>query len=176
MIFCFDTETTGLILPGPLSSPRQPRIIEFAAVLMDYQGDICEEFQILCDPGIPIPPETTAIHHITDEHVKGRRPFSDYAGRINLMMASAKEMSGHNVMFDIQMMEIEALRSGFKLEVPKHIICTVEETEWINGRRMRLADLHHYLFNEPVVEAHRAMADVRTQARCLHELRKRRLA
>ena len=56
-----DLETTGL-------SVNSDRIIELAVILVSPQGDVLEKVRRF-NPGIPIPPEATAIHGITDEDV-----------------------------------------------------------------------------------------------------------
>lgn len=58
-----DVETTGF-------SPANDRVVEVACVCVD--GDrIVDRWATLVDPGIPIPPRTTAIHGITDAMVRG---------------------------------------------------------------------------------------------------------
>ena len=58
-LICIDCETTGL-------DPTTDRLIEVAVVKFN-SDEILESYETLVDPEIPIPPETTAIHHITDE-------------------------------------------------------------------------------------------------------------
>ena len=64
----FDTETTGL-------SPVDDRVLEIGAVSFrlgtDGSGEPIDRFEQLVDPGIPIPPELTLIHGITDSMVYG---------------------------------------------------------------------------------------------------------
>lgn len=60
-----DTETTGL--------HDAARIVEVAVLGMD--GTVL--FESLVNPGVPIPPEATAVHGITDEMVKDAPTFSD---------------------------------------------------------------------------------------------------
>lgn len=62
----YDTETTGL-------SPERECIIELAA----YDRDRNAEFVTLINPGRPIPPEASAIHHITDEMVAEAPSFPE---------------------------------------------------------------------------------------------------
>lgn len=54
----YDTETTGI-------KAEKDRIIEIAA----YDPTLNRSFEKLINPGIPIPAEASAIHHITDEMV-----------------------------------------------------------------------------------------------------------
>ena len=58
----FDLETTGINI-------SQDRIVEISFLKVFPNGD--EEVKSKrVNPGIPIPPESTAIHGITDEDVK----------------------------------------------------------------------------------------------------------
>ncbi len=70
-----DTETTGL-------SPETDRVVEFAAVPIRWasgvdttapgaQVEIDEGASSLVYPGVPIPPQASAVHHLIDEDVEG---------------------------------------------------------------------------------------------------------
>jgi DNA polymerase-3 subunit epsilon len=67
-----DTETTGL-------DPATDKVIELALTKFEYArgtgevGRVLAVYDGLEDPGMPIPPESTALHGITDEMVRGRR-------------------------------------------------------------------------------------------------------
>ena len=100
----FDIESTG-------TSPRKDRIIELAAVKVLPDGSE-EERCWLLNPTIPIPPETTAIHGITDEIVKGCPTFADKADEI-LAFFDGCDVSGFNAdRFDIPCLEEEFARLG----------------------------------------------------------------
>jgi len=59
----FDTETTD-------KEPAMAKIVQLG-VLLDKGDDVPEIIMnALCDPGFPIPPETTEIHGISDKHVE----------------------------------------------------------------------------------------------------------
>ena len=60
-IVFFDLETTGL-------NPVHDRIVEISALKINVDGQE-EQKTWLVNPGCPIPPETTAIHHISDDDV-----------------------------------------------------------------------------------------------------------
>jgi DNA polymerase-3 subunit epsilon len=104
-ILVFDTETTGLDVAAD-------RIVSAGGVRMHglriYPTHI---FDILCDPEMPIPPRSTAIHGITDAMVAGAPKFSDVADRI---AAACREMVvvGHNIGFDMAMIERETKLVG----------------------------------------------------------------
>ncbi len=70
-IVFFDLETTGTDI-------ARDRIVQIAALKMHPDGK--EELRTrLINPGIPIPPSATAIHHITNEMVAQEPRFRDIA-------------------------------------------------------------------------------------------------
>ena len=111
----FDIESTG-------TSPRKDRIIELAAIKVSPEGS--EERKCwLLNPGIPIPPETTAIHGITDEIVKDCPTFADKANEIFEFFRDC-DLSGFNAdRFDIPCLEEEFARVGlnFAATARRHV-------------------------------------------------------
>ncbi len=110
-VFTFlDVETTGL-------SPRTSRVCEVA--LIAFQGN-CRvgHFSSLVNPGLPIPPETTRIHGITDEMVGNSPAFPALAPRL-IALLEGSVIVAHNAEFDLSFMEMEFARAGLKLpELP----------------------------------------------------------
>lgn len=111
----FDIESTG-------TSPRKDRIIELAAIKVSPAGS--EERKCwLLNPGVPIPPETTAIHGITDEIVKDCPTFADKANEIFEFFRDC-DLSGFNAdRFDIPCLEEEFARVGlnFAATARRHV-------------------------------------------------------
>lgn len=100
----FDIESTGV-------NARQDRIIELAAIRVEPDGTETEKCWLL-NPGVKIPPETTAIHHITDDIVAGCPTFADVAGEIEDFFRGC-DLSGFNAdRFDIPCLEEEFARTG----------------------------------------------------------------
>jgi DNA polymerase-3 subunit epsilon len=91
-----DTETTGI-------SHDKDAIIELGMVLFEYDPDTGSAYRILGsfdqleDPGFPIPPESMAVHGITDEMVAGCRiddvAVAQFLDGVSLVIA-------HNSKFD----------------------------------------------------------------------------
>ena len=100
----FDIESTGV-------NPRQDRIIELAAVKLHPDGR--EETKTwLLNPTVKIPPETTAIHGITDEIVRDCPTFFEMAEDIDSFFEGC-DLSGFNAdRFDIPCLEEEFARVG----------------------------------------------------------------
>ena len=111
----FDIESTGI-------SPRKDRIIELAAVkVMTDETEVSRCW--LLNPTVPIPPETTAIHGITDDIVKDCPTFADEAAEIFEFFRGC-DVSGFNAdRFDVPCLEEEFARVGmnFASSARRHI-------------------------------------------------------
>jgi DNA polymerase III epsilon subunit family exonuclease len=110
-VFTFlDVETTGL-------SPKTSRVCELA--LIGFQGGSrVSQFSSLINPGLPIPPETTRIHGITDAMVKNSPAFSVLVPRL-VALLEGSVIVAHNAGFDLSFIEMEFARAGLRLpELP----------------------------------------------------------
>lgn len=111
----FDIESTGV-------SPRKDRIIELAAIKLMPDGEEISKCWLM-NPTVPIPPETTAIHGISDEIVKDCPTFADKAEEIFEFFRDC-DLSGFNAdRFDIPCLEEEFARVGmaFAPSARKHV-------------------------------------------------------
>jgi DNA polymerase-3 subunit epsilon len=96
-----DTETTG-------TDPSSDRVIELAVVVFEYcratgaAGRVLGRYDGLEDPGVPIPPESTAIHGITDAMVAGQR-FDE--AEIARLLDGVAIVIAHNAGFDRKFLE-----------------------------------------------------------------------
>jgi len=96
-----DTETTG-------TDPAADRVIELAIVVFEYchatgtVGRVLASYDALEDPGMPIPPASTAIHGITDAMVAGQR-IDDT--RVSRLLESVGLVIAHNAGFDRKFLE-----------------------------------------------------------------------
>jgi DNA polymerase-3 subunit epsilon len=169
----FDTETTDLLASSSMSLERKPRVIEFAAILWDDQSGDEQEFDWLFNPGVPIKLKAAEVTRITDDMVKDMPSFAGKAPTIRTLLVLADVVVAHNLFFDMHVTACEFRRADTPDVKWPRGICTVEATEHILGRRMKLAELHRYLFAEDFHGAHRAMVDVRALLRCYRELIKR---
>jgi DNA polymerase-3 subunit epsilon len=91
-----DTETTGFDV-------TTDRVIELGMLAFEFDPltgviyrvvDVLDELE---DPGFPIPPATTAVHHITDDMVRGRQ-IDDAA--VARMLKDVAVVIAHNAGFD----------------------------------------------------------------------------
>ncbi len=96
-----DTETTG-------TDAAADKVIELAIVVFEYchvtgtVGRVLATYDALEDPGMPIPPASTAIHGITDEMVAGQHIDDDSVGR---MLEATGIVIAHNAGFDRRFLE-----------------------------------------------------------------------
>lgn len=110
-VLVLDTETTGL-------SVGRDRIVSVGAVRLDGAAiEADSELNFLVDPGIPIPPASTAIHGISDRDVANAGGFADHAGRLDAAFGG-RVVVGHNIGFDLGMLAGEYERAGLPWAVP----------------------------------------------------------
>lgn len=101
----FDIEATGL-------NPRTDRIVELSVVRVPVGGGEPETRTWLLDPTVPIPIETTAIHGICDDMVKGCPTFADKADEI-LAFFRGCDLGGFGIgHLDVPILEEEFARVG----------------------------------------------------------------
>jgi DNA polymerase III epsilon subunit-like protein len=159
----WDVETTGLLLHPLAKDALQPRIIEFAALLVDAAGAELEEHSVMIDPGCAIPERITKITGITDDDVKGKPTFKDAYAEIVKLFAKADVMVSHNLSFDSGMLRLELERIGAleSFPWPERSLCTVQEHAEEYGRRPKLTELYEAYIGKPLAQTHRAIDDVR---------------
>lgn len=109
----FDTETTGL-------DTTKARIIEIGAVHVDRGRLSTTTFSQLVNPGVPIPPPSTAIHHIDDAMVKDAASFPGALAAFTVF-SRGRILVGHSVGFDFAVLAREAERAGLTYAKPRSL-------------------------------------------------------
>jgi len=147
----YDTETTGI-------SSEKDRIVEIAA--FDPVKDT--SYVTLVNPGCPIPPSATAIHHISDDMVKDAPDFSSVGKEfIDFCSGDVVLIAHNNDAFDIHFLTKEYGRLGQELPPWKFL----DSLKW--ARRYRSDLPKHNLqflretFGISSNNAHRALDDVK---------------
>lgn len=143
-----DTETTG-------TNSIVDRVVEIGLVKF-YPDGSRTEWSSRVNPEMPIPPESSRIHGIRDEDVKGAPIFRDLAG----MLATGFDKSdygGHNVNFDLKMLNAEFARVGHPFRFNGRLVDTSKIFHRFHRRR--LTDAAKLYVGEEFPEAHRALDD-----------------
>lgn len=168
----FDTETTGLTLPGLADLSKQPHIIEFAAVRIE-KGKVKKKYEWLIYPGKEVSAEITKITGITNEMLRGKPRFKDVLPDIVKAFKGITTLIAHNAPFDCACLGYELERAGVATRAdftsqlawwPETVICTVQEYRHEFGHRPKLSDLYERKMGVPLKQEHRAMSDVRALA------------
>ncbi|MBU3029327.1 3'-5' exonuclease [Paracoccus marinaquae] len=100
----FDTETTGL-------SPTEDRIVQIAGVRIARGRLTGERFETLVNPGRPIPPGTTEIHHISDAMVADAPDMTAALTAFHHFTEDAV-LIAHNAPFDMGLLRNAAPETG----------------------------------------------------------------
>lgn len=172
-IFLFDTETDGLIRNSLVREEKQPRIIELFGLVLDGDLNEVDKWESLFSHAARLSDEIIRITGITNDMLDDAPLFSQKADELKAFIEGCDCVVGHNLTYDMDMVNNEMRRLNLAVNWPVDRICTVEQTEHIKGFRLSLTNLHTHLFGEGFPNAHRAETDVRAMARCFIELRKR---
>ena len=147
----FDVETTGTV-------SGRDRIIEIGLARFD-KGQLQVQESLLIDPGMPIPAESSRVHGILDDMVKGQPGVIAALELLTRMTEGADLLVAHNAPFDIKFLHSAALEESMRLPtVP--IIDT-----YPLGKRVVTDLFNHRLetltkhFKVEAAQFHRAVAD-----------------
>lgn len=147
-----DLETTGLRV-------GEDRIVELALIRIAPNGDVTEKVRRF-NPGMPIPPEATAVHGITDEDVADKPAFSARARSLSQLLEPC-DLAGFNLRrFDLPMLLAEFRRAGISFLVGDRRILDVQLIFHREEPRDLSAAVRFYLDRE-LEDAHSALADIR---------------
>lgn len=102
----FDTETTGL-------DASEARLLQFGAVHIEAGALAAARFECKVNPGVAIPPASTKIHGLTAESLAGAPTFPEAYARF-CGFAESRVLIGHNVGFDLAILQRECKLAGLK--------------------------------------------------------------
>lgn len=146
----FDLETTGINI-------LEDRIVELAAVKLMPDGSRIEK-NLRVNPGIPIPAEATAVHHITNEDVAGLPMFKNYAKAIADFFTDCDIAGFNSNRFDIPVLEQEFQRAGVDFDFIGVKLIDVQSIFHKKEPRTLVAAYKFYCHKD-LDEAHSASAD-----------------
>lgn len=176
----FDLETTGLKVD-------QAHIVEMAFRIFTNEGNT-KHWRSYINPGMPIPPETTATHHITDEMIlkcrlcglhESSHPVMDSeaggAGNgcpefkripkfVEIAAGIAKgftgcDFAGKNIRYDLQVLDNEMKRNRVEWTYAGAMVIDADRLEQL-GEPRSLSHLYEKHTGKKLQDAHSALADV----------------
>jgi DNA polymerase-3 subunit epsilon len=154
----FDLEATG-------TDVNQDRIVDICVLRVAPDGQETL-FQSLVNPGVPIPPEATAVHKITDDMVASEPTLKDLAPKI-LEIFDGADVSGFNAAkYDIPLLTNELKRAGFDWPSEGRRVAD-SFTIFARKERRDLTAAYKFYCGKDLSGAHRAEADVRAAAEVL---------
>lgn len=150
-IVFIDAETTG-------TDVVNDRIVQLA-VLKTIDFNVSEQKEALFYPGIPIPKEATDVHGITDDMVKDKPKFEQYAASLYQYLKDC-DYAGFNILqFDVPILSEEFGRCG--IDWPSKDVCFFDSFHVFREKEKRdLTAAVKFYCNESHDGAHDAMADV----------------
>lgn len=152
-IIFFDLETTG-------TNVISDRIVEISILKVYPNGDEESKTRRI-NPGMPIPPASTAIHHITDDDVKDAPTFAQIAKSLASIFEDC-DLAGYNSnKFDIPLLIEEFDRAGVPFTLAGRNLIDVQNIFHKMEQRTLVAAYRFYCGKE-LDNAHSATAD--TQA------------
>lgn len=167
MLLFFDTETTGKAdFKKPFDHPCQPRLVQLAARLYDFNSPRpLQSVALIVKPlDFTISKEVSAIHGITHEMASdlGVNPrfaldiFEDFLRR-------AMWVVGHNVAYDILVMSRERGSA-----IGHRSFCTMQSStdlckltgQWGKYKWPKLSEVYRFAFGRDLQNAHDALVDI----------------
>ncbi|QAA81170.1 3'-5' exonuclease [Aequorivita sp. H23M31] len=146
----FDLETTGI-------NVAKDRIVEIA-ILKVYPNGNKESHTWRVNPEMPIPPESSAIHGITNEMVANEPTFKELAPKVYALIKDS-DLGGFNSnRFDIPLLAEELLRSEIDFDMKRALSVDVQ-TIFHKMEKRTLEAAYKFYCGKNLVDAHSAAAD-----------------
>lgn len=146
----FDLETTGIKV-------ATDRIVEICIHRINLDGS-SKTKTLRINPEMPIPPEVTAIHGISDEDVKDAPKFSEVAHELAHFLDGC-DLAGYNSNhFDIPLLVEEFLRAGVDFDLKGRRFIDVQNI-FHKMEPRNLVAAYKFYCNKELDNAHSAEAD-----------------
>jgi DNA polymerase-3 subunit epsilon len=152
-----DLEATGTF-------PETDRIVEIAAITLHPEGRVVR-YQSFVNPELPIPPEATLVHGITDDDVRAAPTFRALSSGL-LRALTGRDIAGFNVgRYDLKLLAAEFRRVGLAYDPEQVRVVDVMRIYHRHERRDLGAAVGFYLGEQH--DGHRAIRDVEATIRVL---------
>lgn len=151
-IIFFDLETTG-------TNILTDRIVEISIIKIHTDGSETVHSRRV-NPGMPIPPEATAVHHITDADVANEPHFEAIAPKLVKFIAGCDIAGFNSNRFDLPMLDEEFHRAGIEYDFSGVRFIDVQNIFHKKEQRTLVAAYRFYC-DRNLEDAHSAAADTR---------------
>ena len=116
----FDLETTS-------PNPSEARIVTASLIVVDAAGNVANHQEWLVNPGVPIPPEASNIHGVTDERAQrdglpAVLAVSQIAMQLTQLFEAGIPVIAFNASYDFTVMAAEAKRYHCVFGEPRPVI------------------------------------------------------
>jgi DNA polymerase-3 subunit epsilon len=148
----FDLETTGTNIVSD-------RIIEISYLKVMPNGDEESKTRRI-NPERPIPPETTAIHGISDEDVKDAPTFKLIAKSLAMQIGGCDLAGFNSNRFDIPLLAEEFLRAEVDIDLMKRKFVDIQ-TIFHKKEQRTLSAAYKFYCGKDLENAHTAEADTK---------------
>lgn len=151
-IIFFDLETTGV-------DTARDRIVEISMIKVMPDGEEITRTRRL-NPEMPIPPEATAVHGITDEDVKDQPTFAQVAKSLAQFIEGCDFGGFNSNRFDLPVLAEEFMRADVAVDLKRRKFVDVQNIFHKKEQRTLVAAYRFYC-NRELEDAHSAEADTR---------------
>lgn len=145
----FDLETTGVQI-------ATDRIVEIYCIKIQPDGSEEHLHQVL-NPGIPIPPQVSAIHGIWDKDVVDKPSFAAFAKELNTFLGDCDFGGFNSNRFDFPMLAEEFYRAGVSFDTNRKFIDAQRIFHKMEPRNLGAA--YQKYCGKELINAHSAKAD-----------------
>lgn len=149
-IIFFDLETTGI-------DTARDRIVEISMIKIMPDGEEITRTRRL-NPGMPIPPEATAVHGITDDDVKDCPTFAQVAKSLEQFIRGCDFGGFNSNRFDLPMLVEEFMRAGVDVDL-RHCKFIDVQNIFHKMEQRTLVAAYKFYCDKDLTEAHSAEAD-----------------
>lgn len=146
----FDLETTGINI-------TKDKIVEISYIKI-YPNGKKETKTLRINPGMPIPPESTAIHHITDEDVADAPTFKEVAKELANTFEGCDIAGFNSNRFDLPLLSQEFLNAGVDVDFSRRKFIDVQ-TIYHKMEQRNLSAAYKFYCGKNLNDAHSALAD-----------------
>lgn len=159
-LIIFDFEATG-------TDPATAKIVQIAVTKRSMKDGLISEssYEILINPGIAIPEDSTKIHGVTNEMVVDSKKFADIAQTL-LSYFKGCDLAGYNIIgYDIPLLSEEFARCGIAWNPYTQDISIMDSMkQFFKDFPRDLSSCYKHYSGKDLKNAHNATADVNATA------------